>query len=145
MADSAETYKTHRKFVPLYHYVALPILMLNVLFMAYQLIMGPSLASVWALLMGIAFFLAALFGRVFALKVQDRVIRLEERMRLAALLPADLQGRIPDLTSEQLIGLRFAGDAELPALVATVLRDNIQGREAIKKMVTQWRADTARA
>ena len=144
MADSAETYGNHRKFVPLFHFVALPILLLNVLFMAYHAVTERSLRDVWALLMGIALLLVAFFARVFALKVQDRVIRLEERSRLRALLPPESQARINDLTSDQLIGLRFASDAELPGLTATVLRDNLQ-REAIKKLVKTWRADNARA
>ena len=145
MADSTETYQNHRKFVPLFHYVALPILLLNVLFMAYHAVTERSLFDVWALLMGIALLLVGFFARVFALKVQDRVIRLEERIRLRELLPQESQARIKDLTSEQLIGLRFASDGELPALTASVLRDNVLKREAIKKMVKNWRADTARA
>jgi len=79
MADIAQNYQTHRKFVPLFHYVLLPILMLNVLAMAYHLWQNPNMFTAWALVMGIAFALTALFARVFALAAQDRVIRLEER------------------------------------------------------------------
>ena len=86
----------------------------------------------------------ALFARVFALKAQDRVIRLEERLRMRELLPADLKSRIQEFSADQLIALRFASDAELPDLAATVLRDNIQARDAIKKMVKDWRADEQR-
>ena len=88
--------------------------------------------------------LIVLFARVFAIRVQDRLIRLEERLRMRALLPADLQARIPDFTVEQLIALRFASDAELPALAAAVLRDKVQKRDAIKKMVKDWRPDLLR-
>jgi hypothetical protein len=95
--------------------------------------------------MGIALFLAALFGRVFALKVQDRVIRLEERMRLRELLPAELKGRVNDFTPEQLIAIRFASDAEIPELAAIVLRDNPAKRDAVKKLIKQWRDDNVRA
>jgi hypothetical protein len=95
--------------------------------------------------MAIALFLGALYGRVFALKVQDRVIRLEERLRLRGLLPDDLQGRVDEFTVDQLIGLRFASDGEVAELAAVVLRDRVEGREAIKKLVKQWRADEARA
>jgi hypothetical protein len=101
--------------------------------------------ATWAFLMALALFLGVLYGRVFALKVQDRVIRLEERMRLRGLLAVDLQGRVDEFTTAQLIGLRFASDAELPELAAAVLRDRITDREAIKKMVKQWRGDEARA
>jgi hypothetical protein len=145
MAASTETYANHRKFVPVFHYVALPILLINVFVAAWQLIRMPALMTTWALLMAVALFLGVLYGRVFALKVQDRVIRLEERMRLRGLLGGDLQGRVEEFTTAQLIGLRFASDAELPELAAAVLRDRVTDREAIKKMVKQWRADEARA
>ena len=141
MANTTQTYKTHAKLVPLFHYVALPILLINILVSAYAVVRAPGLPSVWSLLMGVALFLGALFARVFALAAQDRVIRLEERMRMKELLPADLKGRIPEFTREQIIGLRFASDGELPELAATVLRDNIQKRDDVKKMVKNWRAD----
>ncbi len=141
MANTTQTYKTHAKLVPLFHYVALPILLINILVSAYSVVRAPGLPSVWSLLMGVALFFGALFARVFALAAQDRVIRLEERMRMKELLPADLKGRIPEFTREQIIGLRFASDGELPELAATVLRDNIQKRDDVKKMVKNWRAD----
>lgn len=141
MAAVTQTYKTHAKTVPLFHYVALPILLVNVLVAAYGVVRAPGLPAIWGLLMGVALFLGALFARVFALAAQDRVIRLEERLRLRELLPQELHPRIPEFTREQLIGLRFASDAELPALAAAVLRDNVQKRDAVKKMVTTWRAD----
>lgn len=141
MAAITQTYKTHTKIVPLFHYVTLPILLINVLIAAYYLVRAPGLPAIWGVLMGVALFLGALFARVFALAAQDRVIRLEERLRLRELLPQDLHARIPEFTRDQLIGLRFASDAELPALAAAVLRDNVQKRDAVKKMVTSWRPD----
>jgi hypothetical protein len=83
--------------------------------------------------------------RVMALTVQDRVIRLEERMRMRALLSADLHGRIEGLTPKQLVALRFACDEELPALTRKVLDEKIEDQKAIKRMVTRWRADYLRA
>lgn len=141
MADTVQTYKTHAKIVPLFHYVALPILLVNILILAYYLVRAPGLPGLWALLMGVALFLGALFGRVFALAAQDRVIRLEERLRMRELLPAEMKAHIPEFTRDQVIGLRFASDAELPELAATVLRDNIQKRDDIKKLVKHWRPD----
>ena len=91
--------------------------------------------------MAFAFIVTALFARVFALTAQDRVIRLEERLRMREILPAELKPRINEFTREQIIGLRFASDAELPELAATVLRDKIEKREPIKKMVKNWRPD----
>jgi hypothetical protein len=142
MADAPQSYQTHRKFVPLFHFVALPILLINVGFAITRAAGGPSLDSVWGLAMAIALFLGVLSGRVFALAAQDRVIRLEERLRLRELLPEPLRSRVHEFTRDQLIALRFASDAELPELAATVLRDNLQKRDAIKKMVKSWRADT---
>ena len=144
MAAVAQTFRNHPKFVPLFHYVLLPILLLNFLATTYQLWREPSMFTAWSVVMAFAFIVTGLFARVFALKAQDRVIRLEERLRMRELLPPDLQGRIREFTPEQLIGLRFASDAELPALAATVLKDNVEKRAAVKKMVKNWRADDLR-
>jgi hypothetical protein len=92
-----------------------------------------------ALIMG---FLSA---RMFALTVQDRVIRLEERLRYQRLLPADLQPRIGEFTVNQLVSLRFASDAELPALARRVLDEKMNERKAIKQLVKSWRPDYLRA
>lgn len=140
MADT-QTFANHRKFVPLFHYVMAPILAVNLFVNLYGIYKAPGLASVWSSLVAFAILLAAFHGRLFALGAQDRVIRLEEQLRMKALLPADLQGRIADLRRDQVIALRFASDAELPELTARVLRDNIQKRDEIKKLVTNWRAD----
>lgn len=141
MAET-QTYATHRKFVPLFHYVVLPILLVNVGIAVWGVVQGPGLPSAWHLAMALALFLGVVFGRVFALAAQDRVIRLEERMRMRELLPPDLQARIPEITREQIIGLRFASDEELPELTARVLRENVRKRDEVKKLVTHWRADT---
>jgi hypothetical protein len=133
MAQTPQTYANHVRFVPLFHYVLFPILLLNLLAMAYRLWRDPDMPAVWNLVMAFAFALTALLARVFALRAQDRVIRLEERLRMRELLPPDLQARIPEF--------RFASDLELPELAAAVLRDNIRDRKTIKKMVKNWRGD----
>jgi hypothetical protein len=142
MAETAQDFKTHRKVVPLFHFVVLPVLLGNVVLMAVRVVQGPGLPAVWGLLMAVALFLGAFFARVFALGAQDRVIRLEERLRLLQVLPEPQRSRVHEFSRDQLIALRFASDAELPALAATVLRDNVHKRDAIKKMITHWRADT---
>jgi hypothetical protein len=142
MADVTQSYATHRKFVPAFHYVMAPILLGNVLVQAYGVVRGPNPGSVWQLLVAIAIAIGAFYGRLFALAAQDRVIRLEERLRMQSVLPPDLQARVGELTRDQLIALRFAGDSELAVLTARVLKDDIQKRDEIKKLVTQWRADT---
>lgn len=141
MAAATQTFATHTKTVPAFHFVVLPILVGNVGVAAWHLWQMPGGAAVWALLVAFAILGGALFGRMFALAAQDRVIRLEERLRMREILPADLQGRIPEFSRDQLIALRFASDAELPGLAAEVLRDGLQVRTAIKKRVTTWRAD----
>ncbi len=144
MAESTQNYKNHAKFVPMYHFVLTAILLFNFGAMVYHAFQQPDMYHLWTVVMAAALIMIALFARVFALKAQDRVIRLEERLRMRELLPADLKGRIQEFTADQLIALRFASDAELPELAATVLRDNIQARDAIKKLVKDWRADDHR-
>jgi hypothetical protein len=85
--------------------------------------------------------LGAFMARIYSLKVQDRVIRLEMRLRLAQVLPADLKARAGDFTLGQLIALRFAPDAELPELARKVLAENIVDKTAIKKLIKNWQAD----
>jgi hypothetical protein len=141
----SQNYGNHRRFVPAYHFVAGPIFLLNLGWSIYGLVKNPSASTIIATLLAVALILLFLFARMFANTVQDRVIRLEERLRMAALLPTELQPRIPEFTRDQLVGLRFASDAELPALCRRVLDEKIANRDAIKKLVKDWRPDTLRA
>jgi hypothetical protein len=141
---ATQSYANHARTVPLFHFVVLPVLLINIVVTAYTLVRAPGLITGWGVLLAIALFLGALFGRVFALAAQNRLIRLEERLRMREVLPAELQGRIGEFTAEQLIALRFASDGELAELSTVVLRDNVQKRDAIKKLVKQWRADDLR-
>lgn len=145
MPEPVQTYKNHTKFVPLFHYVVLPLLILNMVWSARVALRAPTTETIVAASTAIALILVALFARAFAVKVQDRVIRLEMRMRLRELLPAALHPRIVELTAGQMVALRFASDAELPELVQTVLRDRITDRKAIKLMIKDWTADDHRA
>ena len=140
----AQTYQNHAQLIPLYHYVALPVLLINALWALYQLTQGVGGESIIALAVAVALLLIAFYARVFALAAQDRIIRLEEQLRLRALLPDDLQARINDHTTEQLIGLRFASDGELPALSRKVLDNDIADRKTIKQLVQSWRPDYQR-
>jgi len=106
---------------------------------------GFSLDAFISVLTAAALLLLMFYARTFALTVQNRVIRLEERMRLERLLPEDLKPRIGEFTSGQLVAMRFACDAELPALARKVLTDKIQAGKTIKQMVQNWRADYLRA
>jgi hypothetical protein len=124
--------------------VALPILLINLIFSAYVAVTSLSVESVMALLVAFALIIVAIYARMFALGAQDRVIRLEERLRLRDLLPPEQKGTIDKLTTAQLIGLRFASDGEVVALVEAVSAEGIEDRDEIKKRVTNWRADHQR-
>jgi Family of unknown function (DUF6526) len=138
--------QNHVRVVPPFHMFVLPVFLLNAGWSIYHVVKyGVSFESILGVLMAFAFLTLALFARVFALTVQDRVIRLEMRMRLAEVLPAELRPRIPEFTVAQLVSLRFACDAELPALARKVLADKLENRKAIKQLVKDWQGDNLRA
>lgn len=139
-----QTYANHTRYVTLYHFVTAPILLLNLLWALYQLVAAFSAQTFIGALVAFALCVVFLFARDFALRAQDRVIRLEERLRMHALLPADLQTRINDFTTAQLIALRFASDAELPKLARQVLDEDITSRKVIKERIRTWRPDHQR-
>jgi hypothetical protein len=145
MSDKSQSFENHTKIVPLYHGFVLIVFGINVVSAVVHLVRAPSVSAGIAVLVAVALVMAALFARVFALAVQDRVIRLEMRLRLRDLLRPDQQATIPQFTVGQLVALRFASDEELPALAATVLRDNIKDKKTIKKMIKNWQADHQRA
>ena len=144
MADKAQTFKNHTRLFPLYHFFVLPVLLLNFLNQVRYWYRAPSEGTTFAAIVAVALIMLALTARVMANTVQDRVIRLEMRLRLREILPADLQGRINDLTRQQLVALRFAGDAEMPALVRDVLAGSLTSQRAIKEKVKDWQADYLR-
>jgi hypothetical protein len=138
--------QNHVRLVPLFHMFVLPVFLLNIGWTIYHLVKaGISFESVLGVLMALALFVFSFFARVFALTVQDRVIRLEMRLRLAEILPVDLRPRIPEFTVAQLVSLRFASDAELPALARKVLDEKLSDRKAIKQLVKNWQGDYLRA
>ena len=141
MANQGQNFSNHTRFVPPFHYVALPILLVNFVSAVVGLFNGITFDASLHVLVAVALIIVALFARVFALKAQDRVIRLEMRLRMLELLPEDRQGRINDFTPTQMVSLRFAGDAELPELARKVLDENITKTTSIKKMITDWQGD----
>ena len=142
---ATQSFENHAKFVPAFHIGVLGIFAGNVIWSAERLFQGINGERVVGLLLAIAFVLGALYARMFAMTVQDRVIRLEMRMRLERLLAADLRARIAEFSVGQLVALRFASDAELPELARKVLDGKIEDRKAIKQMVRDWQADWLRA
>lgn len=146
MADSqsSQDYASHVRVVPPFHFGVLGILALNLLFSLYRVVKVPSLDTGMALLLAFALPAMALYARLFALTAQDRVIRLEMRLRLHEVLPPELRARIAELGTGQLVALRFASDAELPDLVREVLERGIKDRAEIKKKIRSWQADHLR-
>jgi hypothetical protein len=135
--------KNHTRFFPPFHFFVLPLLLLNFIVSIYITIRewpNDKYIHLWWIVMAVVFFIMAGIARGSSLTVQDRVIRLEERLRLAALLPAEDRAHIDELSIKQLIALRFASDAELPSLFRKTLTQNLEPK-AIKQSIVNWRGD----
>ena len=145
MAEPEQTFQKHARWLPLFHFFVMPILVGNVLVAGWTLYRLPGLASAWGLVFALGLLALGLLSRTQALTVQDRVIRLEMRLKLRGLLPPDLQPRINELTPRQLVALRFASDAELPDLVREVLAGKLATSKEIKMRVRSWQSDWLRA
>jgi len=137
---SPQNLANHVRRDPLFHYFLLPIYGISLLVSLGLLVRSPGFRSFFILLFVTAVVVTGFKARLYALKVQDRVIRLEERLRLATLLPDSLRPRIPSLSESQLIALRFASDEEIPALVERTLSSNLPAAD-IKKAIKSWRPD----
>ena len=144
MASKAQTYKNHARFLPAFHFFVLPVLLLNALNAIRHIWLAPNLSTVWTFVVAAALLMLGFLARTMALTVQDRLIRLEMRLRLQQCLPADLRSRINDLTPRQLVALRFASDAELADLVREVLGGKLASSKDIKMRVKDWQADWLR-
>jgi len=147
--SEAQNYKNHVRMDPIWHFFVMPILLINFAFAVFKLIHdwktpdNHHIVFGWWIVMSIVFIIFSAKIRMYPLKAQDRIIRLEERLRLAALLSADDLARSHALTEEQLIGLRFASDGELPALVARTLKESLSQKQ-IKEAIVTWRPDNFR-
>lgn len=136
-----QTLANHAKFVPLYHFVLTAILVVNLGWQAWKLFTRyEGFDSILAVVMAVAFILMLLYLRIFPLQAQDRVIRLEEQMRMGRLLPDDLKARVGDIRRGQLIALRFASDDELADRVREALDEKLSGKD-IKQRIQSWRPD----
>ena len=141
MSQTEQNYKSHARWLPPFHFFVLPVLLAYVLNSVRHVWLVPSLSSGFALLVAAALFMTAVLARNMALKAQDRVIRLEMRLRLREVLPPDLHPRIIKLTPEHMIGLRFASDGELPELVRQALSGTLTTTKSVKEAVKDWQAD----
>lgn len=145
MAQKAQNFDNHVRVVPAYHLFVFGVFLVNFIWRLVQLKNGITFGSIMNVLMGAAFVIVFFYARIFALTVQDRVIRLEMRLRMERLLPPDLRARIPEFTVPQLVSLRFAGDEELPLLARQVLDEKLHDRKSIKRRVKNWQPDLLRA
>ena len=143
--SETQNLQNHTKLVPGFHFFVLPVLVINLIWSIVDMVHGFSAQSTRSAVVALALLMLAFTTRLMALTVQDRVVRLEMRLRLQQLLPADLRPRIPEFTVGQLVSLRFAGDAELPDLARKVLQDKVTNRKAIKELVRDWQPDFLRA
>jgi len=145
MAERDQTYKNHTRRLPAFHFFVLPVLLLNFLNEARHVWRYPSEGAALTAVVAAALLTLGFLSRTQALAVQDRVIRLEMRLRLRQVLPPEMHARIPELRSRQLVALRFASDAELPELVREVLDGKLNTGKEIKRRVKNWQSDWLRA
>jgi hypothetical protein len=144
---SVQVYANHRRWDPWYHFFVTPVVLVSFFVALWGFIKslsgGFSAWAAWNVIVWAAAVALTVIARNYPLKVQDRIIRLEERLRLATLLDGPLKARIGELDERQLVGLRFAPDAEVPALVKAAFDEKLSGEE-IKKRIQNWRPDTFR-
>jgi hypothetical protein len=143
MERKPQTLANHAKFDPAFHFFLVPVLLINVIVIGIQLFRFHDLLGVWVFIMSLA--LVVIMGRMrsYATHLQDRIIRVEEHLRLTAILPESLRMRVSELTDAQLVALRFASDAEAPLLVKRALDEKLS-RSDIKKVIVDWRPDYSR-
>ena len=141
-----QSFKNHTRWDPMFHFVLGPIFLLNIIFSAIwywhhryaHVHSGP-----WLVIMSVALFMLAGLVRGYSLKVQDRVIRLEERTRLASLCSPTEMAELNNLTIPQFVGLRFASDAEVASLARRAVTENLTQKQ-IKESIVSWRPDNDR-
>jgi len=150
MAEAPQSYAHHTRWDPIFHFFLIPVFVVGVImslihFFAHlkESDLRDDIHSFLIILFFVALLLLVFKVRLYSLKVQDRVIRLEERLRLTQLCPERLRSRIPEITENQLCGLRFASDAELPQLAERALNEKLT-RKQIKQAIQSWRADNFR-
>ncbi len=141
MAEREQSFSNHTHWTPAYHFVTVPLYLFYLGWAVRRVMANPNNDSWFALLGAVALMFVGAVSRMQALKVQDRVIRLEERLRLAQLLPADLQQHAGRLRASHLIALRFASDEEVPGLVREIVANPAISRKEIKQRIKHWRAD----
>ena len=139
-----QTYASHHRYIPEFHFFVLPVLTANIVVTVIEFVRHPRFITAWIAVVAIALGIGIWTARAMALRAQDRIIRLEERVRLSQLLPPDLRSRVGELHASQLIAIRFASDEEVPDLVRRTLDGELKTRADIKRAIQNWRADHLR-
>ena len=142
--QEAQTYASHRRYLPEFHFFVLPVLIANVVVTLLEFVRHPRFITGWIAIVAIALALGVWTARAMALRAQNRIIRLEERMRLDRLLPFDLRERVGELHTNQLIAIRFAPDQEVPDLVRRAMDGDLKTPADIKRAIQTWRPDYLR-
>jgi len=144
MSESTpQSFKNHGRFDPAFHFVRFFVVIVNLVYAGIHLYRQQTISAAWYLVLSLVVIIPLFKLRTYPLKVQDRVIRLEERLRLQALAPEEWHAQIYRLTEDQLIGLRFAADDEVVELAKQALEENLN-RKQIKERIKSWRADNWR-
>lgn len=137
----AQTFKNHVRWYPPFHFILAPLMLINLIYWAVRLYQEPGWDKLMLVVLGVALIMLMLISRLFALTNQDRLIRLEERLRYERLLSPELAEKAAALRTHQMIALRFASDEELAGLVERTLAGEFSSQKEIKMSVTDWRAD----
>jgi hypothetical protein len=145
MPARPQSYENHRRIFPIYHLFALPVLTANVVIAIADFLDAPSWHAGWWVVVSMALAAGLLASRASTLIVQNRLVGLEMRLRLTAILPADLRPHIGDLTLRQIIGLRFASDGEMAGLVRRCIAGELATADDVKRQIREWRPDIVRA
>jgi hypothetical protein len=144
MAETTQSYANHTRWHAPFHFFLSPVMLINLVWAIVQFVRYPGWDRGWWIVVSLALLVLTALVRTYPLRVQDRVIRLEEQLRYQRLLPADLAHRAGTLNAGQVVALRFAPDEELPGLVREVLEGRLAKPAEIKRAIKNWRGDTLR-
>lgn len=142
--ETPQNYSSHTRWHPPFHFFVLPVMLINFIWWIVQFFLAPGINAGWLIVASLALLLLTFFTRTNSLKAQDRIIRLEERLRYQQVLSPALAKQTDALTLGQMIALRFAGDDELESLVSQVLAGTLVKPKDIKQAIKNWRADVCR-
>ena len=140
----SQTFKTHRRYMPAHHFFVMPVLVINFFIQSWRFIQNQTFDTGWATVVALALVTFGFTARIMALTAQNRAIRLEERLRLARLMPVEEHARIDDLSARHLVGLRFASDPEVVDLARRCMNGELASAGDVKKNVREWRPDYLR-